>query len=654
MIQEIINYTKYLKENSLKVFEDGLELKNGIYLVFSFENENINLKESFIYGKDEKYISNPKELAYKISKAWTIDYKKQPYYQKCFDLPQKRIHSISPFLVAFKRTYLMGGKEFEKTKDKKEKKNIKNIDTKRIEKYLNKAIKETIINDDDRSNMIAEKFKNFLSNNFDSLILSINTNEIKNDEYIHIILDIEKSFFELTFSNYLKVRAFNSAKENLISTDGQKIKEKDILKHNEILGMSNYFNGYNIDKPFKRHITSYSYINHISNKDAEVLFEFKELVSQKVFPNPLPIFIDKDEFGNTDEIIDVLRENKDKKLRYSQILKKLFKENNDKTLQNYYLLFFNYKYELEDFDFVSKFRYSLKDNDKYPNIKNLFEIKINKDELKRNYDIKNIFYFEADIVKTIFNGVLVGGSIEDKFWVNYFNEIKPHTKDKNGDELSEPIYQMILKYRKVFYDYIYKSKTQAISCVMWDEIMWNSIIGDLRNTNFDKKYFIEQGIKEKLNIWFSLYNYFTNNKNRNDMASKIPELLEKMKRVANDENAHFETTEEFAFGAGQIIRKVLDKSEAGERTHALLEPFLQKTNTEQLNLSIARTFETYKHGFKFYRGDNRYSFDKIFSEVMGFETEKNLKPYLPMILAGYFAKSTLGKSDDTNDNEENN
>ncbi len=38
---------------------------------------------------------------------------------------------------------------------------------------------------------------------------------------------------------------------------------------------------------------------------------------------------------------------------------------------------------------------------------------------------------------------------------------------------------------------------------------------------------------------------------------------------------------------------------------------------------------------------------------MGYSTEENLKPYLPMILAGYFAKSTLGKDSDSNENKNN-
>ena len=174
---------------------------------------------------------------------------------------------------------------------------------------------------------------------------------------------------------------------------------------------------------------------------------------------------------------------------------------------------------------------------------------------------------------------------------------------------------------------------------MWDEIMWNSIIGDLRTDKItDKGYHSrDYSIKEKLNIWFSLYKYFTNNLKRKDMASKIPELLEKMKKVANDENAHFETTEEFAFGAGQVIYFLLNQSKASERTHALLEPFIQKVKAEQLQSSIAQTVNMYKHEISFGHG----RFERLSSEVLAFETDDNLKNYQRLLLAGYFATPVI-------------
>jgi CRISPR-associated protein Csh1 len=206
---------------------------------------------------------------------------------------------------------------------------------------------------------------------------------------------------------------------------------------------------------------------------------------------------------------------------------------------------------------------------------------------------------------------------------------------------------MILKYRKAFYDYIYKSKTQAINSFMWDEIMWNSIIGDLRSDKItDKGYHSkEYSIKEKLNIWFSLCNYFVNDKKEDDMASKIPELLEKMKEVANNDNEHFKTTEEFAFGAGQVIYFLLKQSKASDRTHALLEPFIQKVKALQLQNSIAQTINTYKHEISFGQG----RFERLSAEVLGFETDENLKNHQRLLLAGYFATPVIYEKKENKD-----
>jgi CRISPR-associated protein Csh1 len=450
-------------------------------------------------------------------------------------------------------------------------------------------------------------------------------NEMKIDNFVNIYFkNMSYDNFELAHNNYLKKNLFN---KNDFNSDNE--------ISDETYGLSDFINGLNVKKPFLEHKTASMFkgiASRIQAKDTIYLNDFDLLLKRKnnkVFPSPLPIFNDKNEFSNSDEIISIFK--KDGKLSYSQILKQLYKDTPDKILQNYYLLFFNYKHELEDFDFVSKFRYSFKENGECPEIKNIFGIKINKDELKRKYEIKNIFHFEADIVKTVFNNSLVKVK-DESFSVSYFGEIK--SEYVSG---GEPIYQMILKYRRAFYDYIYKSKTQALNCTMWDEVMWNSIIGDLRNTNFDKKYFISQSIKEKLNIWFSLYNYFTNNLNRTDMASKIPELLEKMKKVANDENTHFDTTDEFAFGAGQIIYFLLNQSKASERTHALLEPFIQKVQTVQLQNSIAQTVNMYKHEISFGHG----RFERLSAEVLAYETDDNLKNYQRLLLAGYFATPVI-------------
>jgi CRISPR-associated protein Csh1 len=539
-----------------------------------------------------------------------------------------QIFSCSPYILSFKKQSL-------------------GLIESRLKPFFENAIKICLKEDDDTAEQKVIAFKNAISlllNRIGAFKIRKDTSDLfaeeesvfesmKNDFFVHIYYkNIPFSEYELAHQTYLQKKLFNNNDFN---------SEKTIT--DETYGLSSFINGLNMKKPFLEHKTASMFkgiSGRIKAKDTVFLNDFDILLRRKpkVFPSPLPIFIDKNEFTNSAEIISIFKENGS--LTFSQILKQLYKDTPDKILQNYYLLFFNYKYELEDFDFVSKFRYSLKEEDKYPRIVNLFGIKEKKDEFKRTYELKNIFHFEADIVKTIFNNSLVKIK-DDSFSVSYFGEIKPEYVSGG-----EPIYQMILKYRKAFYDYIYKSKTQAISSTMWDEIMWNSIIGDLRDDKLTDKGYHSRGynIKEKLNIWFSLYNYFTNNKNRIDMASKIPELLEKMKKVANDENAHFETTREFAFGAGQVIYFLLNQSKASERTHALLEPFIQKVKAEQLQNSVAQAINMYKHELSFGQG----RFERLSKEVLAFETNDNLKNYQRLLLAGYFSAPVIYEKKEEN------
>ncbi|HED36839.1 MAG TPA: hypothetical protein ENI76_01125, partial [Ignavibacteria bacterium] len=545
MIREIINYTKYLKENSPKVFEEGLEPSKGLHIFVELDEEGNAINFPGEKGKDWDYYDG-KEMTPFLKNI--IPYEQESKrvgtrMDKVLDTGKVegskkfQIFSCSPYILSFK------------------KQSFKLIES-RLKPFFENAINTCLKEDDDITEQKVMAFKNALRsllNKIDAFKIKSDATDLfaeeesvfesmKNDFFVHIYYkDIPFSEYAEAHQLYLQQKLFNTNDYN---------SEKTIT--NETYGLSGFINGLNMKKPFLEHKTASMFkgiASRIQAKDTVFLNDFDLLLKRKnnkVFPSPLPIFIDKNEFSNADKIISIFKE--DGTLTYSQILKRVFKATPDKVLQNYYLLFFNYKYELEDFDFVSKFRYSLEENGNYPIVKNLFKLKINKDELKGDYQIKNIFHFEADIAKTIFNNSLVKIK-EDSFSVSYFGEIKAEYVSGG-----EPVYQMILKYRKAFYDYIYKSKIQAIDCYMWDEIMWNSIIGDLRTDKITDKGYHSRGysIKEKLNIWFSLYNYFTNNKNRIDMASKIPELLEKMKKVANDENAHFETTDEFAFGAGQV------------------------------------------------------------------------------------------------------
>jgi len=54
-------------------------------------------------------------------------------------------------------------------------------------------------------------------------------------------------------------------------------------------------------------------------------------------------------------------------------------------------------------------------------------------------------------------------------------------------------------------------------------------------------------------------------------------------------------------------------------------------------LAITRGIEQYKHAFDF--GSTR--FEKLTSEVLGYDCKMNIKELLPVLLAGYFSQSLI-------------
>lgn len=629
MIQEIINFTKHLKENSSWIFEHKLEPSKGIHLFIELDEEGNHINWPPEKGKDWDYYDGKNGKSEFLNEI--IDYQLASDYismnkQKKFDAKQK-IHSASPFVVSFNFKFndtdktTLGIKQKPKKSEKDE--NLKLIKTKRIE-----IIKDRL--DDYFKNCINVFLKNeFIK--FSEKILFLKKailecidmfpeafdkewEQLKETDYLRIYLkNISLDTYELIYNEYLSDNIFNKDIYNIEANE-------------KTFGVLDYRNTFSDNKPFLKHKTSslkdgvsYRFVAH----DAKTLSLFSKLIKSKALPNPLPIFIDKNEFKDTtNEIIKIYNSIEDRKPTYSEILKDFFSKNKNTTLKNYYLLFLQAG-KISDFDFVSKFEYKLTDC----KIRNLFKIATKEKELIPDRNIHTIFGFESNVVKEIFNNSLVSvNSKTEEFKVKYFDEIKPEYVSGG-----EPVYQMILKYRKAFYDYIYKSKRTAINPQIWDEILWNTIIADLRNEN----YF---NILRKLNIWFSLYNFFNHtNLNRDNMASLIPQLTEKMREVANNDNVHFENEKEFAFGAGQVIYFLLTKSASADKKHSMLEPFLQKVKAEQLQNAVSVVFATYKHEVDFGHG----RFERLAKEVLAFDTEANLKNYQRFLLAGYFAPPVI-------------
>ena len=129
------------------------------------------------------------------------------------------------------------------------------------------------------------------------------------------------------------------------------------------------------------------------------------------------------------------------------------------------------------------------------------------------------------------------------------------------------------------------------------------------------------------------------------MASKVTDLMSKMSSVAKGET-NFETPEDFAFGAGQVVSYLIDRSVAVNKTYAMLEPYLQKNKSNQLQDAIAQTIAIYKHDISVYKG----KFERLASQVLTDDSDVEMKPLLKYFLAGCFCPCVIYEKTEKGEN----
>lgn len=490
-----------------------------------------------------------------------------------------------------------------------------------LERYFEKAneiCSPTYEKEDDLS--ATKVFQKYCISKLPELLKSLSDEIIhlnKNDDIIILFKNIATELYQEANSNYIKDYVFNVDYFN-----------KSVGK--DTYGLSGYLNTASDKKPYLRHLTAPFDINiRIPQQKALLLNTFERYRKEGAFrTNPLPIFIDHTELNS--EVINVVRA-EGNQVSFQKIIRTLY-ENKKGDLGNYCLFYF-WGGGLKDLDFVSSFSYSL-------------DIRLRKViptvEPGKDIQIKDIFQFEHQTLKLIFNNFLIQKRKDDTIGCRYFEEI-----DNNPKYNTATTWNLVMKYRKAFYDFIYKSRRQSVTTAMFHDIMRQGIFDDIRHDEVKENHHTKSGnIHRKLNIWFSLWSFFGKENTTNDltMANKIEQHQERMRKIRNPKsNEHIQTDDEFAFAVGQIIYYLLNQSKTENKTHALLEPFLQKTDVEELKKAIVNTFNAYKHEIDFGKG----RFEKLCGEIMDYKLNGNLKELLPYILAGYFSNSLIYEKSET-------
>ncbi|MCU7526670.1 MAG: hypothetical protein HF308_19530, partial [Ignavibacteria bacterium] len=568
MITEISNFVDLIPED---FHTSELSLGQGLYIIIDFdENGNLSVKnvKSFLIDKKQKcYKSN--ETGQLIETDSTFDFAIREYYSrliatnKALDLPYKKIHTNNPYVIFVK------------------KENVNKIQAsfgKFFNSYYGLAgiIKE--------ENSITNKIEDFCNREFPGFIYNLPLYPYLPDgSYIKIYFNVDLEVIKESSKAYLEDNLFINKKDyNLQLAD-------------RTYGLSGFLNGANIKKIFMLHkTTSFNVNNRIDRQTALNLYRFERLLANRKLPNTVPIFIDKAELNT--EFVRLL--GKDGQRTFRELIRELFIEH-QQDISNYYLMNWQNRKGIiiNDFDFVPLFRYYMNDFI----IRNIMGLP----NVPEEYEIKNIFDFETTVLPKIFNNALVVLTSKNTVLFKYFDEIDPSYVTRNT-------YQSIIKYRKSFYDFIYKSRSEAVTGGMFYDIIINGILDEIRKQE-DKSY----PIREKLNILFSLNRKFdTKNKNFGgiEMATRIPEYQEKLRKLLNESSYHLENDDyEFAFSAGQLIYYILTKSQSSSKTHALMEPFISKNDPVQFLQIITRAIDQYKHALEF--GSPR--FEKLASEILG-------------------------------------
>ena len=630
MIREIINFTKDIIEDCPDIMQRNLKPNGGLYIFVDIDEAGNWVNENGVYGQDYLYLkTNDSESSIPISEITALEEEVKRVgtsMNKVLD-KSSQIFSCSPYAVVFKKKSLTNEK-------------IPGIKGEKICKllpfYFENARKlcpleeqQRIVSFESICSIILKGLENFIREQADEKKIVL-IDQLKDDEYISIYLrSVSLNDYKKAHDCYLKDKLYNKGEFN-----------KTV---NGILyGVSGFLNGLNDKKLFLVHRTACmdeGLCGRISFEEALLLDKFQSLILRKVLPNPLPIAVNQLE---NKLFLNLFHEN-ETPLSYRELIKSLFEQHEIKELSDFYLLNYSKAKDIviNDIDFVPMFRYYF---DKPLLIENVMLAGYKRDEIfeeERDIILKDIFSFEYVVVREIFNNCLVMIKKDGSYKSLYFGEVDLSKRSDNGKFL---IYQLIMKYRYAFYEYIYKSKQNAINVLMFDEMMFTSILASIKNEEVKSRFSFNNVIKRKLNIWFSLYNLFNNNdKKKEVMASNVTDLMSKMRIVAKGE-AVLETPEEFAFAAGQLVSYLMDKSVASEKNYSMLEPYLQKTKSKHLQDAIAHVFSQYKHAVSIYGK----AFKALASNVLTYDEDVDMKPLLKYFLAGCFSNCVIYEKKEEN------
>lgn len=365
------------------------------------------------------------------------------------------------------------------------------------------------------------------------------------------------------------------------------------------LSLPSAFNNLNEKKLFITHRGRKEGLNTLLCRDCcYSLFELESYFLKPLKLRVFPIFITPHE---REKEIQLLNQDLEK-LSFEKIVKSIYEKSSEEVM-DFYLLIYEQRNYIVFLDYISGFRMKFGGYE-------IFDLLKKVDSSLFEFRLRNNFFTNKDI-------------------------------DKNNRRLETLIY----KYRTLFFDFFYRAKYTHLNEQLMNQIFVESLAVKLKKlyTVKDKGEFstVMNGIRASIEHYKGINKAFGGD--IMDNVSGIKERISSLERI--------EHSYEFYYLLGQIVYYLLSQSEASEKTHALVEPFINVSSTEMLLKRVIDIFEKYKHKISF---NNRRFNDyfgkalKYFMENQKLKFDNEDKIYF---YTGYFSENIFYQKKESVDNQ---
>jgi len=404
-------------------------------------------------------------------------------------------------------------------------------------------------------------------------------------------------FYNLSFYN--KVYKTHLSRK-LFAKDDKKIqiKSQNLLcplcsrkvDETEFIALLDNFNSLNEKKSFlSHHQRKQSYNTAVCQNCAYLIYQFKSFILDKIGMTVFPLFIDTT--YQTEEIVFLKKDLS--KISFQNIINEI-SNNHPNEIYDFYLIICRYEGKGKDrkpyifcFDFISGFTLTY-------NGKSIFEIEQNFNELFFEYKLRH----------------------------NYFS--------KKIDSKNALLDNLLYRYRTQIFDFVYRAK---------DSIDYNDVSNMYIDTLKRRLRDCYKKDKEAIaisNIKNLKLKFLELNKT---LGGSLMQTVERIK-----ESGKVTDLASLSYYIGQMVFYLLNQSKKGQKSHAMVEPFINVANFGTLGIKLEETFNAYKHELSLNWDKLNQKFSEIWSHLYDNQDEIFNRDKKILFYAGYFDENIFFQS----------